>query len=324
MAREKERRLLQQEKQLYQARLRSEIRAKLAGKSSGNAADHSSSGGGYGPMSSKEHIKALADRFMKEGAEDLWNEDDGPIRSVPRKRPTDPAPALDLRKLVADRRNLVEARVGESRSSLASFDPRRQYSVVAGRGLRPVSQRRWRRNSSSEEDSDSDSGFDQEGDAFEMHRETELGMKKDSIFPRFSFGNEEELNEAGGRIARKKMMSGTALGNYDVKTERRVPRPVEEKNNFADEIQEIRRELGKRNLFSSDARQHGAQEETLFTKRRFDECSISPLTIKALADARYVQMTVVQEAALPVCLDGKDALVKAKTGTGKSAAFLVH
>jgi replicative superfamily II helicase len=32
---------------------------------------------------------------------------------------------------------------------------------------------------------------------------------------------------------------------------------------------------------------------------------------------------VVQEAALPICLEGKDVLIKAKTGTGKTAAFLV-
>lgn len=31
----------------------------------------------------------------------------------------------------------------------------------------------------------------------------------------------------------------------------------------------------------------------------------------------------MQEAALPICLEGKDVLVKAKTGTGKSAAFLL-
>ncbi|KAL5988506.1 putative DEAD-box ATP-dependent RNA helicase 48 [Asimina triloba] len=55
----------------------------------------------------------------------------------------------------------------------------------------------------------------------------------------------------------------------------------------------------------------------------FDECNISPLTIRALSSAGYVQMTTVQEAALSACLDGKDALVKAKTGTGKSAAFLL-
>jgi hypothetical protein len=37
---------------------------------------------------------------------------------------------------------------------------------------------------------------------------------------------------------------------------------------------------------------------------RFDECGISPLTVKALTDAGYVKTTVVQEAALPVCLEG--------------------
>ncbi|KAL6979604.1 putative DEAD-box ATP-dependent RNA helicase 48 [Sarracenia purpurea var. burkii] len=56
---------------------------------------------------------------------------------------------------------------------------------------------------------------------------------------------------------------------------------------------------------------------------RFDECNVSPLTVKALTQAGYVQMTRVQEATLSVCLEGKDALVKAKTGTGKSAAFLL-
>lgn len=37
---------------------------------------------------------------------------------------------------------------------------------------------------------------------------------------------------------------------------------------------------------------------------RFDECGISPMTVQALTDAGYVQTTVVQEAALPICLDG--------------------
>lgn len=37
---------------------------------------------------------------------------------------------------------------------------------------------------------------------------------------------------------------------------------------------------------------------------RFDECGISPLTIKALTAAGYIQMTRVQEATLSVCLEG--------------------
>lgn len=37
---------------------------------------------------------------------------------------------------------------------------------------------------------------------------------------------------------------------------------------------------------------------------RFDECGISPLTVKALTAAGYIQMTKVQEAAISVCLEG--------------------
>lgn len=172
---------------------------------------------------------------------------------------------------MTDGRNLMEDRVGELRSSLASVDQRRQYSIAAGRGLRLGSKPRWRQNSSSEEDSDSESGFNLEGDMTKMYRETKSGVKKDSRFPRFSIRSEEEMEEEldeGGRIARKKMMSGAALGNYDVKTEKRVPRPVKERSNFAKEIEEIRSELRNRDLYRNDARQHGAQQETLLTKRR--------------------------------------------------------
>jgi len=34
-------------------------------------------------------------------------------------------------------------------------------------------------------------------------------------------------------------------------------------------------------------------------------------------------MTQVQEATLPIILQGKDVLAKAKTGTGKTVGFLV-
>ena len=37
----------------------------------------------------------------------------------------------------------------------------------------------------------------------------------------------------------------------------------------------------------------------------------------------YEFMTRVQEASLPVCLSGKDVLARAKTGTGKTLAFLI-
>ncbi|CAN1309255.1 DEAD-box ATP-dependent RNA helicase 31 [Linum perenne] len=56
---------------------------------------------------------------------------------------------------------------------------------------------------------------------------------------------------------------------------------------------------------------------------RFDQCSVSPLTLKAIKDAGYENMTVVQAATLPVILKGKDVLAKARTGTGKTVAFLL-
>nr|CAD1830747.1 unnamed protein product [Ananas comosus var. bracteatus] len=296
LAREKERKLLQQEKQLYLARLRSEIRAKLAGAA--DSPDPSTSA--FAPMSSKDHIKALADRFMKGGAEDLWNEDDGPLRS--------PSP----------RGVLAKDRARVKKPFLASFDQKRPYSVVASREMRPRSQPRWRRNSSSEEDSDLDCSF--EGDT---------AMKRDSSrFLKFGSRNEEEddkESDFGGRGSpRKKMLSSAALRNCDAKKERRVLRSLDDTNDVSSKFCELRDELKKkRELMGSQKWQNEAKEECVLTKKRFDECGISPLTVTALADAGYVRTTVVQEAALPVCLEGKDVLVKAKTGTGKSAAFLL-
>ncbi|XP_027162276.1 DEAD-box ATP-dependent RNA helicase 31-like [Coffea eugenioides] len=65
------------------------------------------------------------------------------------------------------------------------------------------------------------------------------------------------------------------------------------------------------------------RSDSYLSETRFEECSISPLSIKALKDVGYERMTVVQEATLPVILKGKDVLAKAKTGTGKTVAFLL-
>lgn len=65
------------------------------------------------------------------------------------------------------------------------------------------------------------------------------------------------------------------------------------------------------------------RSDSYLSETRFEECSISSLSIKALKDVGYEKMTVVQEATLPVILKGKDVLAKAKTGTGKTVAFLL-
>ncbi|KAF5199636.1 Dead-box atp-dependent rna helicase [Thalictrum thalictroides] len=63
--------------------------------------------------------------------------------------------------------------------------------------------------------------------------------------------------------------------------------------------------------------------ESYLTETRFDQCPISSLSMKGIKDAGYEKMTVVQDATLPVILKGKDVLAKAKTGTGKTVAFLL-
>ncbi|KAL5718994.1 RNA helicase [Ranunculus cassubicifolius] len=67
----------------------------------------------------------------------------------------------------------------------------------------------------------------------------------------------------------------------------------------------------------------GEDGESHLSKTRFDECAISPLSLKGINDVGYEKMTIVQEATLPVILKGKDVLAKARTGTGKTVAFLL-
>lgn len=43
---------------------------------------------------------------------------------------------------------------------------------------------------------------------------------------------------------------------------------------------------------------------------RFDQCSISPLSLKGIKDAGYEKMTLVQEATLPLILKGKHKIFK--------------
>ncbi|XP_066332947.1 DEAD-box ATP-dependent RNA helicase 48-like isoform X4 [Miscanthus floridulus] len=385
LARQKQRGLLRHEKQLYLARLRSEIRAsRLPGAAAAEAPPCE------GPTSSRAHIRALADRFRRPGAEDLWNEDDGPLRRAkrpptgiasgvqhrqqqldsgkprggpswedwedlaaleqprPRREPLDRGkgptlaafnprreyrtvapwcprwnlaplgfvdprrfysvmtpcsvswqPCVDLRPLVA--RGLTEVGNGRRETPLALFNQERLYSVAARRFGR-----KWRPDE------------DDEGTS---------ARKRNLRFGKFGASSEEdsEIDESEDTGAIRRRWSSAALRNCDMKKERRVLKSYEEESNdLAGRIRELREEIRNREVLGTERRRYESRGESLLTSKRFDKCGVSPLTVKALTDAGYVQTTVVQEAALPICLEaGKDVLVKAKTGTGKSAAFLL-
>ncbi|HGO5824320.1 TPA: ATP-dependent RNA helicase SrmB [Mannheimia haemolytica] len=55
----------------------------------------------------------------------------------------------------------------------------------------------------------------------------------------------------------------------------------------------------------------------------FEELDLSPQLLKALAQKGYSRPTTIQQATIPVALEGRDLLGSAPTGTGKTAAFLL-
>ncbi|KAL4609545.1 putative ATP-dependent RNA helicase DDX56 [Arapaima gigas] len=54
---------------------------------------------------------------------------------------------------------------------------------------------------------------------------------------------------------------------------------------------------------------------------QFHEMGLDDRLLKALADSGWAQPTLIQEKAIPLALDGKDILARARTGSGKTAAY---
>jgi superfamily II DNA/RNA helicase len=57
--------------------------------------------------------------------------------------------------------------------------------------------------------------------------------------------------------------------------------------------------------------------------KTFDEFDISPKLMRAIAKLGFSSPTLVQETAIPLALQGKDILARAKTGSGKTAAYCI-
>ena len=55
----------------------------------------------------------------------------------------------------------------------------------------------------------------------------------------------------------------------------------------------------------------------------FAELPLSPALQRKLAAADFINLTPIQERAIPLALEGKDVLGTAQTGTGKTLAFLI-
>ncbi|KAH6786099.1 hypothetical protein C2S51_038554 [Perilla frutescens var. frutescens] len=130
----------------------------------------------------------------------------------------------------------------------------------------------------------------------------------------------EEDEEEGEEENDKGYMSFKGLIDSDEADEE--DEDVEEEEEDKDE-EVVRAEPEKGRLSSKVPESSSQQNDSYLSESRFDQCSISPLSLKGIKDAGYEKMTMVQEATLPVVLKGKDVLAKAKTGTGKTVAFLL-
>lgn len=192
-------------------------------------------------MSPQDQIKALADRFMKEGAEDLWNDDDGPVKSPP-PLPPQPfrrssgliEPPIDLRELTSHGRSLGP---GNGRTVSRVFKPR-HFSVLA--------RRRFRRNDSSSSEDDSEDEFS-------------------------SALVDEDAGLRGGRNVQNKM-SSAALGKHDVKIiRRRMIRSSSVEDNIfnKEQVDVIRHELSKRNSAEKEEDKEGKEDgESVLSQKR--------------------------------------------------------
>ncbi len=50
---------------------------------------------------------------------------------------------------------------------------------------------------------------------------------------------------------------------------------------------------------------------------------LDPRILRALADLKFAHPTLVQAKAIPLLLEGKDVLARARTGSGKTGAYVV-
>ncbi|KAK6137092.1 hypothetical protein DH2020_029163 [Rehmannia glutinosa] len=206
-----------------------------------------------------------------------------------------------------------EGRGGEGRKSSEPFSGRRKNendsngSMFGGRGKGRDSSE-FRGNGKftglSQEKRESGTSFLSRGN--ERSREKRQSDRDDEDM------GEEEKDK--GYTSFKELIDSDEVD--DDSEEEEVEVEEEEEDGGADGVFE----KGK-SLAQSPPSSPGASDSHL-SESRFDQCSISPLSLKAIKDAGYERMTLVQEATLPVILKGKDVLAKARTGTGKTVAFL--
>jgi ATP-dependent RNA helicase DDX56/DBP9 len=68
-----------------------------------------------------------------------------------------------------------------------------------------------------------------------------------------------------------------------------------------------------------------ADAELIDTEQSFQAFSniVDSRLLRALADLGFARPTLVQSKAIPLALEGRDILARARTGSGKTAAYCI-
>ena len=78
----------------------------------------------------------------------------------------------------------------------------------------------------------------------------------------------------------------------------------------------MKRKLDANGVPSAEANGASTQPEVTF-----ESLNLDPRLLRAVREEKYVKPTPVQAQAIPLALEGKDVLARAKTGSGKTAAY---
>ena len=81
---------------------------------------------------------------------------------------------------------------------------------------------------------------------------------------------------------------------------------------------EMKRKLDANDVPAPAENIAGSKEESTFASLELD-----PRLLQAIAKQNYKAPTLVQSKAIPLALNGRDVLARAKTGSGKTAAYLL-
>jgi ATP-dependent RNA helicase MSS116 len=252
-----------------------------------------------GPRRGRE---GQSDRFggAKRGKEGEMDRFGSPNR---RRTSGEPADSFGNKRL-GDREGSRNGRV-QGKSSESSFRGRSDRNVDSGSSFRGRSDKNVDSGSSfrGRNDRNVESGFRREPGS-----ENNRGLGKQTRG--LSLEEEDSSDDDENRVG---------LGNID-------DLPSEDSSDEDDENDEpLIKKAASAKAVQTDkpTGEHVKTSDSYLSKTRFDQFPLSPLSLKAIKDAGFETMTVVQEATLPIILQGKDVLAKAKTGTGKTVAFLL-